>query len=82
MREYVTDKANDLIIKEFDGIELEEYESIAEELKKPYDEESKALIKLLIAIIRLDYDETDKLIEKSIGKYITEIDIPTTDLYD
>ncbi len=38
----------------------------------------KALIKLLIAVVRLDYDEADKLIEEAIGKYIIEIDIPDT----
>jgi len=74
------DKANSLIINEFNGIELKEYEDIMEELKKPYNEEDKALIKLLIAVVRLDYDEADKLIEESVGKYITEINIPDTDL--
>ena len=74
------DKANSLIINEFNGIKLEEYEDIMEELKKPYNEEDKALIKLLIAVVRLDYDEADKLIEESVGKYITEINIPDTDL--
>ena len=76
------DKANSLIINEFNGIELEEYEDIMEELKKPYNEEDKALIKLLIAVVRLDYDEADKLIEESIGKYIKDINIPDTDLDD
>ena len=76
------DKANSLIINEFNGIELKEYEDIMEELKKPYNEEDKALIKLLIAVVRLDYDEADKLIEESIGKYIKDINIPDTDLDD
>ena len=76
------DKANSLIINEFNGIMLEEYEDIMEELKKPYNEEDKALIKLLIAVVRLDYDEADKLIEESVGKYIKEINIPDTDLDD
>ena len=76
------DKANSLIINEFNGIELEEYEDITEELKKPYNEEDKALIKLLIAVVRLDYDEADKLIEESVGKYIKDINIPDTDLDD
>ena len=76
------DKANSLIINEFNGIELEEYEDIMEELKKPYNEEDKALIKLLIAVVRLDYDEADKLIEESVGKYIKDINIPDTDLDD
>ena len=76
------DKANSLIINEFNGIELEEYEDIMEELKKPYNEEDKALIKLLISVVRLDYDEADKLIEESIGKYIKDINIPDTDLDD
>ena len=53
-----------------------------EELKKPYNEEDKALIKLLIAVVRLDYDEADKLIEESVGKYIKDINIPDTDLDD
>ena len=76
------DKANSLIINEFNGIELKEYEDIMEELKKPYNEEDKALIKLLIAVVRLDYDEADKLIEESVGKYIKDINIPDTDLDD
>jgi hypothetical protein len=76
------DKANSLIINEFNGIELEEYEDIMEELKKPYNEEDKALIKLLIAVVRLDYDEADKLIKESVGKYIKDINIPDTDLDD
>ena len=76
------DKANSLIINEFNGIELKEYEDIMEELKKPYNEEDKALIKLLIAVVRLDYDEADKLIEDSVGKYIKDINIPDTDLDD
>ena len=76
------DKANSLIINEFNGIELEEYEDIMEELKKPYNKEDKALIKLLIAVVRLDYDEADKLIEESVGKYIKDINIPDTDLDD
>ena len=76
------DKANSLIINEFNGIELKEYEDIMEELKKPYNEEDKALIKLLISVVRLDYDEADKLIEESIGKYIKDINIPDTDLDD
>ena len=74
------DKANNLIINEFNGIELKEYEDIMEELKKSYNEEDKALIKLLIAVVRLDYDEADKLIEESVGKYIKDINIPDTDL--
>lgn len=76
------DKANSLIINEFNGIELKEYEDIMEELKKPYNEEDIALIKLLIAVVRLDYDEADKLIEESVGKYIKDINIPDTDLDD
>ena len=76
------DKANSLIINEFNGIELKEYEDIMEELKKPYNEEDKALIKLLIAVVRLDYDEADKLIEESVGKYIKDINIPDIDLDD
>jgi hypothetical protein len=76
------DKANSLFINEFNGIKLEEYEDIIEELKKPYNEEDKALIKLLIAVVRLDYDEADKLIEESVGKYIKDINIPDTDLDD
>ena len=76
------DKANNLIINEFNGIELKEYEDIMEELKKSYNEEDKALIKLLIAVVRLDYDEADKLIEESVGKYIKDINIPDTDLDD
>ena len=76
------DKANSLFINEFNGIKLEEYEDIMEELKKPYNEEDKALIRLLIAVVRLDYDEADKLIEESVGKHIKEINIPDTDLDD
>ena len=76
------DKADNLIIKEFNDIKLDEYENIIEELKKSVNEDDKSLIKLLIAVVRLDYENTNKLINAAIGKYTTEINIPKTDLED
>lgn len=74
------EKTEHLIIKEFNGIQLGEYEDIIKNLRKPFDENDKSLIKLIIAVMRLDYEDTNKLIEDSIGKYSIDINIPNTDL--
>lgn len=37
-------------------------------------------MKLLIALVRCDMDETETLIEASAGKYADEIDIPLCDM--
>ena len=42
--------------------------------------EHKDVFLLLAAVTRLDYDETDALIQKARGKYIDEIDLPLTDI--
>lgn len=48
------------------------------QVTKSIDEDDKTLIKLLIAVARLDFEDIDKLIADSIGKYTTDIQNPKT----
>ena len=67
-------------ITEFHGIIFNsgDYEDIYAELNKHNNDYSK-LIKLLIAVTRLDAVQTKELINNSLDKDIKEISIPLTD---
>lgn len=66
---------------EIDDIDLSthEYFDIYDSLYQKGSGPAYSLIKFAIAVVRLDVEDTNKLINESIGKYVTEIDIPETE---
>ena len=66
---------------EIDDIDLSthEYFDIYDSLYQKGSGPAYSLIKFAIAIVRLCVKDTKKLIKESIGRYVTEIDIPETE---
>ena len=75
------DFVNDHTVNEFDGIEIDDgYYTTYGCIRENPDNPAGPVMKLLIALVRCDMDETEALIEASTGKYADEIDIPLCDM--
>ncbi len=75
------DFVNDHTVNEFDGIEIDDgYYTTYDCIRENPDNPAGPVMKLLIALVRCDMDETEALIEASMGKYADEIDIPLCDM--
>lgn len=66
-------------INEFEGIELDDYDAALESIDDNIENPAGQLIRLLIALTRLEQEESDELAEEAIGKYADEVAIPEFD---
>ena len=73
---------SDTRIDRYKGIDLTDYETIANTIDDADNEEAKKLIKLLVAITRSDNEETNKLIAENTGKKVNEIVPPEIESED
>lgn len=67
-------------IDNFNGMPLGEYEDMIEYMNKKDQTQDTLLLRLIIALVRADNDDTKELIKKSKGKYLDQIDIPISDI--
>ena len=72
---------NNHTVYEFDGIEIDDgYYTTYGCIRKNPGNPAGSVMKLLIALVRCDMDETEALIMASMGKYADEIDITLCDM--
>ena len=75
------DFLNDHTVNEFDGIEIDDgYYTTYSCIQENPDNPAGSVMKLIIALVRFDMDETEALVEASTGRYADEIDIPLCDM--
>lgn len=68
-------------VYEFDGIEIDDgYYTTYGCVRENPDNPAGSIMKLIIALVRCDMDETEALIEASTGRYADEFDIPLCDM--
>ena len=61
------------IISEYKGINLEDYDTINDSIDSVKDVDARKLIKLIVAIMRSNWDATNTIIKESNGKDINDI---------
>jgi len=66
----------DCFINEFEGIDLDDYDVAIESIDDDIDNPAGQLIRLLIALTKLEQSESDELAKEAIGRYADEVVIP------
>ena len=78
--EDMEDELDNLFCHEFEGIVLGDYETIFALAEQNPTSDALSLIRYLIAITRCDPEDTKDIISNGIGKDVSELDIPLSDL--
>ena len=74
------ERSNRYYITEFNDIDVTDYEEAYRCMEQDPDNPAVPLIKLLIALLRSDWDDAGKLADAASGRYADEVDIPMTDI--
>ena len=67
-------------INEFNGLSFEEYTDTLCDIQDNPDNPAAPLFRYLLALVRCDMDDIDKLVGLAIGKYADELDFPASDI--
>ncbi len=67
-------------IDEFDGIMLDEYESVFNSIRKNPENPAAALIRYIILLVRCPTKDVEGLIQMARGKYADELEIAMSDV--
>ena len=74
-----SDYIDSLYVNEFQGLQLDEYESMVNDINENLDNPAVPFIRYLLRLYCTDSEGVYKLIEEGVGKYADEISLPPFD---
>ena len=74
-----SDNIDSLYVNEFQGLQLDEYESMVDDINEHQDNPAVPFVRYLLRLYSADGEGVYKLIEEGVGRYADEIPLPPFD---